>query len=363
VRLPIAAALLAAIPSLALAQPLAPLERGEQLRREGRPNEAIPLLESATRENPQDADAWLNLGLAYAATRRLDEAGAALDRAQALAPDYADVQIARARVAYFRSDVQEASRRLAPILAAHPGNAEAQELARQIALAQGARAAPWRLDLAYTHGSLSDDLPDAYTGFVSLAHRFAGGRTVGLSLENTRQFGETDTYAELTVAAQRAYLALGGAPDADFRPEFAIRGGAYADPLAWGGWKAQFLVDAGWARYAAGHVRTLTPGLDLSDEDRFNARLRWINVVDETDAYRTGYSLHGDWRAADRLSLFTGWADAPESSEGRTVRVKTLSGGVALDVDPITTFRLGVAHAMRSAYDRDDVTLSVTRRF
>jgi YaiO family outer membrane protein len=362
VRLLIAAALLATIPALAMAQPTSSLEQGEQLRREGRPAQAIPLLEAATRENPQDADAWLNLGLAYAVTDRLDEAEAALDRAHALAPDYADVQIARARAAYFRSNPDEASRRLAPVLAAHPDNAEAQDLARQIAAARASGVAPWRLDLAYTHGSLSDGLPDAYTAFVSLTHRFAGGRAVGLSLDNTRQFGDTDTYGEVTFANRRAYLAIGGAVGADFRPEWAVRGGVYADPATWGDWKAQFLVDGGWARYATGDVRTLTPGLDLSS-DRVNARLRWINVLDEADDYRTGYSVQGDWRAAERFSLFAGWADAPASSEGRTVRVKTFSGGVAVDANPNTTVRLGFAHAMRRTYDRDDVTLSVTRRF
>ena len=39
----------------------------------------------------------------------------------------------------------------------------------------------------------------------------------------------------------------------------------------------------------------------------------------------------GAWRPVSRLQLSAGWSDAPESSEGVTVRVKATSLGVAYD--------------------------------
>ena len=364
----LAAALIAFAPLIATAQPAAPasdLDRGTQLRREDRPAQAIPYLEAATRSHPQDADAWLELGLAYAGSERLDEAQAALDRAAGLAPAYADVQIARARVAYFRSDPAEARRRLASVLAQHPDNAEAKALDRQIAAALAAGVAPWRVDLAYTHGHLSRGLPSAEVVNLSLVHRFSGGRFAGANFDRTRQFGQTDTYGEVVAGARRGYLAAGGAPDAHFRPRWAVRGGLYADAMRPAGWTVQPLIDVGWSRYPVGDVRSITPGLDLARGEALALRARWINVIDEHDRRRAGQAEAGDWRPAKAgpLGVTAALANAPESSDGATQRVKSLSGGVILDLGARTTVRLIANRESRPAYRRHDLTVSVTRGF
>lgn len=360
----VVAALLAALPAAAMAQASSDLERGVQLRREGHADQAVLTLQAATRAHPEDADAWLNLGLAYADTNHLTEAEAALDRAQILSPNYLDVQIARARVAYFRQDPAEAQRRLATVLAAQPDNAEAQALSRQLAAARAAGVAPWRVDLTYTHGRLGKGLPDSQETTAAVTRRFGNGLVVGGALDRVRQFGRSDTYQELTLANRRAYVAVGGTSNAHFRPQWAVRGGVYGDPLTWGGWTVQPLVDAGWSRYPLGDVRSVTPGLDVAHGQTLLVGLRWINVVDEADKYLGGYSLRGQWRpAGSPIALEGGWSDAPESNEGATVRVKTSSVGLAWDLTPDFTLRLTGNHQARRAYDRDDVTFGVTRRF
>ncbi|WP_411289348.1 YaiO family outer membrane beta-barrel protein [Phenylobacterium sp.] len=340
------------------------LARGSALRASGRAAEAVPLLEAAIRESPADADAWLNLGLAYTATGRYDDAERVLDYALRLSPDYADAHVARARLAFFREDLREARRRLAPALAARPQNPDALALQAQLLQALAAASARWRLDANVNTARLSDGLPAARGVAVFLGRTFEGGLTLSGGIERQRQFGATDTYLEGQFGHRLGYLALGGTAHADFRPEASVRGGLYARPRSLGaGWTAQAGADAGWSRYAAGDVRTLTPLITLARGEALTLTARWINVLDETDTRRSGYGLAAAFRPRPRLQLLAGWTDAPESSDGVTVDVQAVSLGVAVDVAEDFTLRLGGTREIRRAYDREDVSAGLTRRF
>ncbi len=366
----IVAAVLAASALPALAQPAAadPFTTGAELRRSGRAAEAIPLLETASRTQASDADVWLNLGLAYAAVGRFDDADRALAEAQRLAPTYADVAVARARVAFYRGEYDEADRRLAPALAAQPANADALALQAQVAAAR--RAPPdtdpdarWRLDVGATYGDRTRGLASTEIGNLALS-RTKDGLTVGGAIEHARQFGLTDTYLEGLVATRRGYVAIGGTPDAAFRPEIAVRAGLASDARpAMGGWTGVVGVDGGWARYALGDVWNLQPWLTLARGEALSITGRWINVIDEADEHRMGYAVRGAWRPVARLQLSAGWSNAPESSEGVTVRVKATSLGLAYDVSDDLTLRLDGVREDRAAYDQDLVSFGVTRRF
>lgn len=367
------AILLAGLAFPALAQPAQdPYARGVELRQAGRAAEAIPLLEAASRgAGAADADVWLNLGLAYSAVGRFDDAERALAEAKRLAPTYADVDVARARVAFFRGDLAGAEQQLAPLLAAQPPNADARTLADQIAAARRAPAAPaaaeasarWRLDLGATYGDRTKGLSSTRIGQAALS-RTADGLTVGGSVEHARQFGASDTYVEGLLASRWGYVALGGTPNADFRPEWAIRAGLVSSARAiGGGWSAQLAVDGGHAHYPTGGVWSLHPSLTVARGEALSLTARWINVIDETDEYRTGYALRGGWRPVPRLLLSAGWSHAPESSEGVTVRVKATSLGVAFDLSDDLTLRLDGVHEDRPAYDQNLVSVGVTRRF
>lgn len=356
-------AVLIAAAALAAAQAPDDLARGSALRKAGQAAEAIAPLERATQASPQDADAWLNLGLAYSATGRLEDAERALNRAQSISPDYADVRIAQARVALFRQDYAEARRRLAPVLAATPVRAEATELAGQIEAARAARPSAWRLDASYTHGDVTGSLPDTRIATLFVGHTSPEQRNILFGVENVRQFGRTDTLVEARIGARRGYLGLGVTPGADFRPKWVAKAGILSDPMGEGPWRAQLGVDAAWARYPVGEVKTAAPTLTVTRGDAITLTARWINILDERDAYRSGYALRGDVRVAPRLSVSAGWADAPESDDGRTVDVRNVSVGVAVDVSDLSTLRLSAGRELRSAYDRDEVTFGFTHRF
>ena len=357
----VAAALLAALPATALAQPAADdFAIGRELRLAGRAADAVPHLQAASRASPGDADVWLNLGLALAAAQRFDDADRALAQAARIAPDYADVRLAQARVAFYRGDLTEADRRLAALAS----GAERDLLARQLAEARADRARPWQVDLALARSDLSAaGQEDWLRGSVGLSRRLDGGHTLNVAVEQSRQFGLEDTYLEAGVAGRHGYLAVGGTPGADFRPEWQVRGGWAGEGRALGGgWTASLSVDASWARYRSGEVRSLQPGLTFGKGDGF-LHLRWINTLDERDDYRTGYSVRGVYAATPDLRFSAGWADAPESSQGVTVDVQAVTAGVAIDLDTSTTVRLDGTHESRRAYDRTELAVAVSRRF
>ncbi len=358
----LAAALLAAVPTFACAQAADDFARGRELRLAGRPAEAIAHLEAAAKTSPTDADVWLNLGLAYAGAERYSEAERALAEAQRLGPDYLDVQLARARVAYYRGDLGEAEARLAPLLAGGE-NDEANEFAGQ--LAQAHRSAPftWRVDAAFARSDLSAGLDGWRRGALAVTRRLTDSSTIGAYVERARQFGFEDTYVEATLAGRHGYVSVGGAADADFRPEWQVRGGVYVPARSLGdGWTAQLSLDASWAQYWSGDVRYLQPALTLAKGGSY-LYARWINSFDERDEYRSGYSVYGSWSATPTLRLAAGWAEAPESNQGVTVDVQAASLGAAVDLDRATTVRLDGVHEMRAAYDRTEIAVGVTRRF
>ncbi|RAK52548.1 YaiO family outer membrane beta-barrel protein [Phenylobacterium deserti] len=365
-RMPLVAAagLLSLAPAVALAQaPVDDFARGRELRLAGRSAEAAEALERAASAQPQDADIWLNLGLAYAAAKRFDKADAALDRALALAPSYTDVQIARARIALFRGDAAEAERRLQPALQAQAPTPDAVQLRDQIAAALREGEMPWRFDASVSRARVSGPLPDSTLATLALSRRLTSGVTLGGSTEYVRQFGRTDLYVEGFAANRLGYLALGGAPDADFRPEIAVRAGLAGKRWSISeGWTVQLGLDGSWARYPVGDVRSLHPVATLARGEGFTLQARWINVLDEQDEYRDGYALGLGWQVAPRLRASLGWADAPESTQGVTTPLQAVSAGLQYDFGSAVV-RIGGAHEMRPAYDRDELTLAVSRRF
>lgn len=360
----IAAMGIALLSGAAAAQPASDLERGVELRRSGRPAEAAQVLEAVAKAHPQDADVWLNLGLAYAASSRLDAAEQALDQAARLSPDYVDVRIARARVAYFRNDHAEAERRLAAVLAADPQNAEARELAAALTAARAGSGLRWRFDAVVSAAGLSKGLASEQGGYVALTRTSAEGRFATVAVEHRRRFDREDTYGEVSFGGRLGYLAFGATPGADFRPEWSVRGGLSHAPRALGGgWTAALGLDAVWSRYPVGDVRTLAPTLSVARGEGLALTGRWINVVDERDEHRSGYAVRAAWRPAPRAQLAAGWSDAPESSDGVTVKVRSASLDAAYDLAPRTTLRIGAVHEERKAYDRDELTLGITQRF
>lgn len=334
-----------------------------EARTSGRAGEALAAFDKLSRERPTDADVWLNLGLVNLTLHRYAAADQAFETALRLAPNYRDARIGYARSALFSGRTALARDRLATV----SDDAEVRTLREQIATTLREQPSAWRLDLAHARSELSGGLGHWSSTTASLGYR-KGRDTFAGSVERTTRFGRTDVFVEALGARSLAsgadvWLALGGAPDANYRPDVSVRGGVSKAVTAGGDWNVRLGADAGWARYAIGDVRSLQPNLSLAWKERVTLTGRVFLTLDEQDDFRRGYAVRGEWRAADGLRLYAGWADAPESSEGRTVTVQAASAGAAVDLSPRLTLQAGFTHEMRDAYDRDEVALALTTRF
>jgi hypothetical protein len=117
------------------------------------------------------------------------------------------------------------------------------------------------------------------------------------------------------------------------------------------------------ARYAVGQVNKvdLRAGQQVTKALRVSAQ--GVILSDEADAIRTGYGVGASWRITDRLSLSLSWADAPETSEGVTVDVRSIALGLSAEISPGLNVRIGALREDREAYDRNELSLAIARAF
>ena len=324
----------------------------------GRHAQAVEGLERVLALRPDDVDARLNLGLSLLALDRVPKAEAAFRTVLQQAPDYADAEIGLARAADRRGDRPAARDHATRAAKLAPDREDVAILNRAL------RDVTWRIDADASRSRLSGGLPDWSEARIVASRAIAGGWSVGGTLERTERFERSDIYIEGRVDRRLAggdvYVALGGTPDADYRPEviLMVGGGMRIAP------RLRATLDASAARYASGSVESLHPGLttDLFG-DRLELAVRWINVWDEANKHRDGYAARATLRVVDRFRLSVGRSDAPESSEGVVVDVVATTVGVAFDLTDRVTLRVGAVDEDRGTYRRDEVSLGVGWRF
>ena len=346
-------------PAVVQADPQALYEAAVADRRAGRPADAVAKLEAVLAARPDDLDARLNLGLALLALDRLEEAEAAFAAVLARAPAYADARIGRARVARRRGDLATARREAAEAVRLAPEDAEAAALARSLA-----EPPRWRLDLDGARSELSGGLADWSEARVAVSGAIADRWSAALAVEATERFDNRDTYVEGRLDRRSgrggAYVLVGGAPDADYRPELILGVGGQARLTD----RLSATLDASAARYPTGAVTAIQPGLLIEiAPDRLQLAARWIIVRDEGGQDRQGWAIQSRWQASGKLGLRIGYADAPESSEGVTVDVSAWSLGADIDVTDRLRLRIGAVAEDRGAYDRREAALGFGLRF
>jgi YaiO family outer membrane protein len=327
----------------------------------------VEALAAQLQQKPADLDVRLKYGLALAAAGRRDEADTELRKVLAAAPNYLDASLGLARIAFWRGDLDEAQRRLAPALLARPPSYEALELDNQIRAAQAALVRPWRADVTVSYSGLSHGLSPwrQVDAAVSRAVGAADGYVAG-SIQAADRFGRSEVYAEglygRSIGGEAtAYVAVGGAPAADFLPSFQIRAGLSA-PIGGQGLTAG--VDLARAEYAS--QKTVSVRATLRQplfDDRLAVSGSFTNVWTSDGRRLAGYGVQGEARLARYVRLTLGYADAPESSLG--IAVKTRATSAALQYQPPDSWglRLIYTHEDRAAYERNELAAGTTLRF
>lgn len=327
-------------------------------RRAGRHVAALAGFQAVLDAEPANLDARLNLGLTLLALDRLDDADAAFETVLEAAPDYVDARLGLVQVSRRRGDAGAARRQLDLARAVAPDRDDVQVLSAAM------EVPPWRFDLDASRSRLSQDLPDWSSERLGGSRRLDGRTTAGLSIERTERFGNEDVYLEGQLdwewARASVFVAVGGAPGADYRAERAARIGG-ATPLGAG---ISASIEAGAARYATGTVRNFQPGLTAT---MASARLvlagRWILVWDEQDRSRSGYAVRASAAVTDWSRVTLSYADAPETSEGVTVDVRATGIGLEVDLVERITARLTLIQEDRASYRRDEIAVGLGVRF
>lgn len=327
-------------------------------RRAGRFPAALSGFQAVLAVDPANLDARLNLGFTLLALNRLEEAQLAFETVLAAAPEYVDARLGLVQVASRRGDAEAAQRHLAQAKRAAPDRDDIQALSSAI------KEPLWRLDFDVSRSRLSRDLPDWTSQRLAGSRRLNERTTAGLSLERSERFGDRDVYLEAQVdrrwGAGSVYLAAGAAPGGDYRAQRALRIGGVLPLSA----RIVATLDAGSARYATGTVYNIQPGLAANlAADRLVLAARWVQVWDEQDRRRSGYSARGTLALTGRARVTLSYADAPEGSEGVTVDVQALGIGLDVDLFHNVTARLGAVQEDRNSYSREEITLGIGVRF
>ena len=312
-------------------------QEGVRARLDGRPAEAIVFFSQAL---------VLQQGLALSASGRDNEAEPVLQRVLQLAPNYTDAQQALERIQARRRQVPE------KVL---PDSMEPR----------------YRLDLGVTRSHLSGDRPYWKEGGFRLSYKANEETTISGGMDISRRYNKTDTYGELRVDHRFAdrltgYLYVGGTPSADFLPKAAVGlGGEYRLNNSAGPNATYALLNLRFSRYNTGNTWSAYAGIrQYLGDDHVWITVNSINARDEKQRFQSGFSLRMDWQAKPDLRLLAGFANAPESSDGLTLRTRTFFMGGVYDVSPVFALNLNLAHEKLSGiYDRNSVRVGLTYRF
>jgi YaiO family outer membrane protein len=222
-------------------------------------------------------------------------------------------------------------------------------------------AVTWRVDSSVALSRLTQDLPDWTEARLSLVRR-EGPWSAGGLVEYARHFDVEDVYGEVQASYQAGpvvwLMAVGGAPQADFRPDLSVRIGAerYEEHWVAGGAFTH-------SEYPVGPVDKFDLRFAHDVGAGVRVRVSGVALHDEQEEARFGYGIGADWAAAPGVVLDVAWSDAPETSDGVTVDVRAASLGAAFEISPGLRLRAGLLQEMRDAYDRTEISVGFARTY
>ena len=380
----VAAALVLGV-SGAAAEPTAPnltaqslYDEGARERKAANPAAAVRLLSLAVAHDPDNADIRLELGLAFIAEHLFEAAEQELNWARALAPGYVDVEMALVQLDLLRGRQPQGALRLMRLARAHPQRTDLATLVRDIesgaqkmspATASGLSLR--NVDASVSYSRLSGNRTPWREATLNASFLLAPREVLSLSVAQASRFARDDTYGEIRfdgALAQNidAYVTLGGTTYADFKPEALLAAGVTWRPDLdrHFGSGMSLSASAKRASYTTGSVHALVLGAESEMLDGALAlAVQQINVVDETESYEAGYGVQLKVRPLATLILSGGWADAPDNTEGRTFRTRSIFLGAQIEVSPRVVAHAVYAHdELEGLYDRTTGTLSLSYR-
>lgn len=245
-----------------------------------------------------------------------------------------------------------------------------------LALAAPAQAQPkkispkWRVYVSGSQSRLNGGRGKWQDAALVAAYRQNANTWLSGGLETSRRFGIQDTVISGRIArtfdqGATGYVALAGGPGARIRARTALEVGGTTSPLVRFSpdWSLDLGVQASAAKYKTGNVGSFQPFAEVKSDKGAEFSARAIATFGDFGKALYGYSLRGLAPVTPRLRLQLGYADAPESDSGITLKTRAYSGGLAFDVNDWTSVRLDAAHEVRQQFDRDELAIGLARRF
>jgi len=218
---------------------------------------------------------------------------------------------------------------------------------------------------------LTDNLAPWRQFGARLAYLLDENATVSGGVATERRFGRSETMSDARLDYRWSDLGsvnigLGGTPGGQFLPVLqADAGGSIRLRPGSGPFGPTFsTLDVKFAHYSTGNVSTFSPGIQ---QYTLNGRLwftaKAIATLNERGEWLGGFTTRADLAVTDRFQIFAGYADAPDSSDGRTVQTQSLFGGASFDLDERTSVRVSAARVSRQrSYERSIINVGLSTR-
>ena len=206
-------------------------------------------------------------------------------------------------------------------------------------LAQPVKITPeWRVYANASQSRLSGNRGKWQDAALVAAYRQNATTWLSGGLETSRRFGIQDTVVSGRIAKTFArgatgYVEVAGSPGAKIRARAAVQLGATTAPIVRfsPNWSMDLGVQTSAAHYATGNVGSLQPFVEVKSETGAELSARAIATYGDFGKALFGYSLRGLAPVSPRLRVQVGYADAPESDSGVTLKTQAYSGGLAFE--------------------------------
>ena len=324
---------------------------------------ARELLLALLETDPDNPDLLRRLAASEAALGNLEQAQSIIDRASKLAPEDADIQIAKANLLYWRGEYRAADELSLRLAKRHPEYPGLDKLRESLIRVQKARSANLRsLGIG---GSISKATFASGSTQTWAVQRVSGSigwdesSTATLELEredrltsDVRVLGRVD----LPMGGDRLYLAAGATIEPDFRETWAVGAGI---EMAIGS-QNWLLVDGRFAEYRSDDVVALGAGLRHSLGESIQLTAKSIHLLGGGDTYRLGGSLRGDYNVNSGISVFALAASYPDAEVDGTRQLRAVAGGSTIQISKSLILRVvGEYENRKNSYERTSVGLSL----
>ncbi|MDP9127980.1 MAG: YaiO family outer membrane beta-barrel protein, partial [Pseudomonadota bacterium] len=333
---------------------------------------ALLNLDHVLQKDPNDSEAGLLQAQIYGWQKNYSEAEQLFAALLQKEPGNADILVAQGYMYYAETKLDGATANFKAALAVAPTYSDATEGLDLINKARRSiEGYKWQADLGGTFSTFERAPQTNWDNeFLQLTRLFSDtGTSVHAVAQRYHQFEQTDDYYEIG-ADQRftpflnGYLYAGTSPDPVFRPRWHIAGGGnvrLTDTLPSVIW---LTLDTRYDDYAATDVENLNPGARLEFADNWALSAGAISVFQSGAATTYGWQLRLDGQWSEGWRFYGGYADAPETVAGVTIRTESVFGGVAIDVNDANTVRLGYTRDDRyQSYVRHAIDAAITHRF